>query len=32
MEEICKNYYNKFLNKYASKNGQILAKELNIKY
>ena len=31
MEEICKNYYNEFLNKYVSKNGQILAKELNIK-
>jgi len=30
-EGICKNYYNEFLNKYASKIGQILSKELNIK-
>ena len=31
LEEICKNYYNEFLDKYASKIGQILSKELNIK-
>ena len=31
MEEICKNYYNEFLDKYASKKGQILAKELSNK-
>ena len=31
LEGICKNYYNEFLNKYASKIGQILSKELNIK-
>jgi len=31
MEGICKNYYNEFINKYTSKNGQILSKKLNIK-
>ena len=31
LEEICKNYYNEFLDKYASKKGQILAKELSNK-
>jgi len=31
LEGICKNYYNEFLNKYASRNGQILSKEINIK-
>lgn len=31
MEDLCKNYYNEFLVKYASKKGQILAKELSNK-
>ena len=31
LEEICKNYYNEFLDKYASKKGKILAKELSNK-